>query len=104
MDCVHRDGYKLIMQGLATIVRIAQSDELKYALDAGEWLVAYGENLLREKQQAKLQGKPAFHTTSRDQIIAELRGLYAKALGEAPLVVEAEAETVEDPPRPRDRS
>lgn len=88
----YRDGHKLLMQGLAAIVRVAQSADHKHALAAGEWLAAYGERLIAEKAAAKAQPVKAY-AANRDQIIAELRGLYAKALGEAPLVVEVEAES-----------
>lgn len=88
---MRRDGYKLIMQGLATMVRIAQSEDLKYALPAGQWLVEYGEGVVREKRVTKVEVQ-AREMTTRDSVIAELRGLYAKALGESPLIVDVEPE------------
>src|SRR5262245_25334078 len=89
MQRCDRDGYQLVMQGLATVVRVAQSEELKYALPAGQWLVTYGEELMREKKAAQRPQQLQAPST-REQVINELRGLYAKALGSAPLVVEAQ--------------
>ena len=90
MDWCSRDGYRLVMQGLASMVRIAQSDDNKHAIAAAEWLVAYGENVMREK--AVLKAQAAVPPLDRARILDELRGLYAQALGKMPLVVEASAE------------
>lgn len=84
-----RDGYGLVQQGLATIVRIAQQEEdNKHALAAGQWLVTYGEGLWREKlaksEAARVAALPP--PSDRETILHELRGLYAKALGSSPLV------------------
>lgn len=91
MQRCDRDGYRLVMQGLRTVVRIAQQEEdNKHALAAGQWLVQYGESVIARKQIDKPQ--PVRRLVSeRDAIIHELRGLYAKALGEAPLIVEAQS-------------
>lgn len=103
LQCCTRNGYALVMQGLATVVRVAQSEDLKYALPAGQWLVDYGEGLMREKQAQKaVLQVPA--PSSRESVIAELRGLYAKALGASPLVVQAESVEATAEPIPRDQS
>ena len=98
LDYMTRDGHSLVYQGLATMVRVAQGDNLKLAMEAAQWLVAYGEQVCAEKrkpveaaQQAKALGQ------TRAGLIEELRGLYTKALGE-PLVVDA---TVEPEPPAR---
>jgi len=96
-----RDGFRLTQQGLNTIVRIAQSSkDPKSALAAGQWLVIYGERLMAEQAARRAAGKfgPAKGLDmSRKAIIAELRGLYAKALGESAPALEVEAEAVEEP-------
>lgn len=91
-----RDPHRLLGQGLATIVRIAQGESSKIALEAGQWLVQYGEGLMRERMAAKLaagQAQPGLGPPSdRQAILDELKGLYAKALGPSTLIVEAEPE------------
>lgn len=95
-----RDGYALVMQGLATIVRIAQqAEDNKHALAAGQWLVTYGEGLWREKHgKAAAARIEAARPSEREAILSELRGLYAKALGSSPLVVDAKPEPSEPEP------
>src|SRR5215813_10711754 len=95
------DPYRLLHQGLCAVVRVAQCDDPRYALQAGEFLVEYASNALRlrEERKALRQAVPAPAATggTREQVIAELRGLYAKALGTAPLVVEAQPVKAEEP-------
>lgn len=92
---MNRDGYRLVQQGLATMVRIAQSDDLGRAQSAAEWLVNYGESVIREKRVTKVEVQ-ARQLNERESILHELRGLYAKALGPTPAIVETVAEPVED--------
>lgn len=98
LDCMTKDGYALLQQGLATMVRVAQSEDLKHAMAAADWLVRYGEQILAEKRVKPVPEKALYQ--SREGVIAELRGLYAKALGEAPLIVEASAESESQPEKP----
>lgn len=95
-----RDGYRLVLQGLAAIVRVAQSAELRYALEAGQWLVVYGEELMQQQRQESKPKTLAGKVPTRAEILADLRGLYAQALGSAPLVVEATAEAREGAAHP----
>lgn len=97
LDKCNRDGPSLVMQGLATVVRIAQQDKnQRLALSAGQWLVQYGESIIarqREQKAIELKRIEALPTASggeREAILNDLRGLYAKALGSSPLVVEAQ--------------
>lgn len=97
LDKCSRDGPNLVMQGLATVVRIAQQDKnQRLALAAGQWLVQYGESVIarqREQKQIELKRIAALpQANEREKIVEELKGLYAKALGSSSLVVEAEAE------------
>lgn len=99
-----RDPWKVLNQGLVAIVRVAQSNDAYYAFEAGKFLVDYAmaEIAKREAQKIEADGRAArvivnAPTPEREQIISELRGLYAKALGQpqpsqAPLVVESEPE------------
>jgi len=76
----------LLEHGLATVVRASQSENIRMALE-GKWLVAYADNLVRLESA---ESKPAMDT--RADVIAELRGLYAKALAPmGSLVREAES-------------
>jgi hypothetical protein len=57
------------------------------ALEAGKWLAAYADNLMRVDS---VEPEPAMGT--REEVNAELRGWYAKALGPMEsLVREAES-------------
>ena len=38
--------------GIAALVRVSQSDDLAVALKAGQWLVEYGEKLMKAKEEA----------------------------------------------------
>jgi hypothetical protein len=49
----YRDPRALIEHGIATIVRVSQCDDLALALKAAQWLVKYGEGLMKGKRQAK---------------------------------------------------
>ena len=83
-----KDPRQLLEHGVATIVRVSKSyDNLDLAMEAARWLVDYAKS---EMQREKL--KPG---EEKIQIIAELRGLYQKALQPAntsPLVIETQAE------------
>ena len=79
-----RDPRKLLEHGLVTMVRVSQSPDLEYAMQAGRWLVDYATRILERQGQ---QQKPK--ADERVQIIAELKGLYAKALNPNPLVSDA---------------
>jgi hypothetical protein len=82
-----KDPRQLLEHGVATIVRVSQSHDLDLAMEAARWLVDYAKS---EMQREKL--KPG---EEKIQIIAELRGLYQKALQPAntsPLVIESQAE------------
>ncbi|HXA24400.1 MAG TPA: hypothetical protein VNW90_19105 [Acetobacteraceae bacterium] len=93
LDYVPRDGYGLVAHGLASLVRIAQSPDhrqAKEAMQAAMYLVEFGERLLAEKAARQPEPVKAFQQT-RSDLLNDLKGLYAKALGPAPLVVEAES-------------
>lgn len=98
LDLMDRNGYRLVQHGLANVVRVARSEDLKAALAACQWLVAYGEGLI-EASKAKARLETARieaakgHPGDRAQLISELKGLYAQALGSGALIVEATAET-----------
>jgi len=64
------DPRALLEHGIAMIVRISQSDDLRVALQASVWLIRYAEALLRAQPPAEEGNAKA---------IAELRALYAKA-------------------------
>ena len=60
---------------------------VRMALKAGKWLLAYADNLMRVDS---VEPKPAMGT--REEVNAELRGWYAKALAPMEsLVREAES-------------
>jgi hypothetical protein len=88
---VLRDGDYLVQQGLRTMVKVARGSNLKIAMEAAEWLVSYGEQILAEKRRLVPEERAKRLSQTREGLIQELRGLYAKALGE-PLVVEATVE------------
>jgi hypothetical protein len=44
--------------GIAAIVRVSQCDDLALALKAAQWLVEYGERLLKGKRQTKEESPP----------------------------------------------
>ena len=78
-----RDGWQLLRQGLASIVRVAQGTNAKEARLAGEWLVAYGERLEQERilaRNSRSKAVQAYDAESRDKIIDNLKALYAQAL------------------------
>lgn len=87
-----RNPYRLLMQGLASIVRVAQCEDPDLALKAGQWLVGYGERLIAVNKATKATAVTAMPQPTRSEIISELRGLYAKALGPSPLIVDAKPE------------
>lgn len=98
LDIMHRDGYRLVHHGLANMVRLAQAEDLKVALQAAQWLVAYGEGLIEsQKASARLEkariDAAKGHPADRAALIQELKGLYAQALGQGSLIVETTAET-----------
>jgi hypothetical protein len=82
-----QDARKLLEHGLATMVRVSQSQDPKYAMEAGRWLVEYAQRALEQQRQPP-RPKPV---DERVEIIAELRGLYAKALNAnpRPLVIDS---------------
>ena len=87
-----RDPVKLLGQGLIAIVRVAQSDDPRWVLEAGKFLVEYASHELRLKEERTMRAlePPPAVLEDRQSVLRELRGLYAKALGTDPLVVEAE--------------
>ena len=48
----YRDPRALMEHGIAALVRVSQSDDLAVALKAGQWLVEYGEKLMKAKEEA----------------------------------------------------
>lgn len=98
--CAPKDGYGIAAHGLANLVRLSQSQDpkqVKEALQAATFLVEYGERVMAQKAARAPEPVKAFQQT-RSDLLLELKGLYAKALGTPPLVVEAEsAESVPDP-------
>jgi hypothetical protein len=73
---------------------------MRMALEAGKWLVAYADNRVRLESA---ESKPAMD--ARAEVIAELRGLYAKALAPmGSLVREAEAFEPRGGLEPREKS
>lgn len=84
-----KDPKGLIEHGLAIMIRVSYSEDQEIAMQAAKWLVSYGEAVAREIKPAKTADKA-------DDLLANLRGLYAKALKASPdLVVEATSETLE---------
>ena len=83
---------------MATVVRASQSENMRMALEAGKWLVAYADNLVRLESA---ESKPAMDT--RAKVIAELRGLYAKALAPMGSVREAESFEPRGALKPREK-
>lgn len=87
-------GYKnaegLLEHGLQTMVRISQCGKTELELTAGKWLVEYATALIKSRPKSE-QGV---------EIIANLRGLYQKALNSgpqgAPLVTVVEPERAAD--------
>jgi hypothetical protein len=90
LDTMPRDGYGLVSQGLATLVRVAQGPDAKLAMAAALALIDFGEKLLAQKASRQPEPVKVFQQ-SRSELLQELKGLYAKALGPGTLVVEAEA-------------
>jgi hypothetical protein len=103
-----RDPWKVLQQGLCAAVRVAQCNDPRWALEAGRFLVEYAVNELRlrheqareAKERARNQPQALPAPVDRDQVISELRGLYAKALGQSSLILEAETEEPPTPTKP----
>ena len=102
-----RDPVRILHQGLCAVVRVAQSDDARWVFEAGKFLVEYATHEIERKEALKaaelarhpmkrLEPAGAVLTgvgaDSRAALLDELKGLYAKALGPAPLIVEAEPE------------
>jgi len=101
-----KDPYRLLHQGLCAVVRVAQCDDPRWALLAGQWLVEYASEQLRLREERKAaqqqRSLPAVAGNERERLLGELRGLYAKALGQSPLVVQAEPVEAQSEPIGRD--
>jgi hypothetical protein len=82
--------------GLATIIQLSNScEDGKVRLSAAQWLCAEAEK--QEEKRRRLEAGKEEREQPREEIIAELRALYRKALPEPPeLVVEVKEERGEE--------
>lgn len=70
--------------GVAIMVKVSRCSDMAIAAHAADWLVRYADNL--EARQAAAKAKPS---DEKQRLLADLRGLYSKALAApkpAPLV------------------
>jgi hypothetical protein len=83
--------------GVATIIELSNScEDGKVRLSAAQWLCAEAERQA-EKRRVLEAGKKEEREQPQEEIIAELRALYRKALPERPeLVVEVKEERGEE--------
>jgi hypothetical protein len=49
----YRDPQALIAHGIAALMRLSQCDDPAIALKASQWLIEYGEGLIKRKRQPK---------------------------------------------------
>jgi hypothetical protein len=49
----YRDPRALVEHGIAAMMRISGCDDLAIALKAAQWLIEYGEGLMKGKRPAK---------------------------------------------------
>jgi len=49
----YRDPRALVEHGIAAMMRISQCDDRAIALKASQWLIEYGEGLIKGKRQPK---------------------------------------------------
>ena len=115
-----RDPWKVLNHALCAVIRVSQSSDAHYALEASKFLVEYAVNAIDRRQDQRAQeaekrlatwkrdgGRPVAlaEPVDRQAILDELKGLYAKALGPAPLIVEAEPEEpAASPAKPASKS
>jgi hypothetical protein len=84
------DPRALREHGVASMIRLTKHSDGVIAAHAAEWLISFAASL--EAARAP-QGM-----TEREQVIHELRGLYAKALNGVPPLVEAVSDGAADGP------
>lgn len=86
----YQDASKIIEHAVGIMVRLTNHPDPLVQMHAAIWLFDYGKTL---KEERKAKSKE-----SREQILSELRGLYAKSLPDPSLIVEAvpEAESSAD--------
>lgn len=90
-----KDPKALIEHGVATFVRLCESEDQHIAMEAAKWIVQFGQALEGMRRGTKKE--------DHELVIAELRALYAKALPKSqtapaaeqqePLVVDVESES-----------
>jgi hypothetical protein len=81
----YRNPHMIMEHCIAAMVRLTQEEKGVVALDAAKWLVGYAQSLLAQNPKTR---------ESDQQIISELRMLYAKALPEGQRGETLDIETV----------
>ena len=82
------DSRRLREHAVGVMVRLSTHSDPMVQMHAANWVYEYARQLEEEKK-----AKPKQET--RDEILASLRGLYAKSLPRPELIVEAETSPVE---------
>lgn len=77
----YQDASKIIEHAVGIMVRLTNHPDPLVQMHAAVWLFDYGKTL---KEERKAKSKE-----SREQILSELRGLYAKSLPDPALIVDA---------------
>lgn len=81
----YQDASKIIEHAVGVMVRLTNHPDPLVQMHAAVWLFDYGKTL---KEERKARSKD-----SREQILSELRGLYAKSLPDPALIVDAVPES-----------
>jgi hypothetical protein len=79
------DPRALREHAVASMIRLTKHSDGVIAAHAADWLIKFAASLEAARESPRM--------TEREQVIHELRGLYAKALNGAPPLVEAVPET-----------